>query len=96
MESLHLYIQYILDPTVRFEKSIDKPAEVDAEKKSIYEPIVEDMKKKYNIKFDIQVIGILIGARGSMSNYTKTLLKDLNLPASLFVDIATSVVNGSI
>jgi len=62
---------YILDPTIRYEKSNDQPMEVHLEKKSIYDPVVEDMKSKYKLNFNIEVIGILVGARGSISNYAR-------------------------
>jgi len=69
--------------------------EVHLEKKSIYDPVVEDMKSKYKLNFNIEVIGILVGARGSISNYTRNLLKNINLPTSVFMDMATSAVKGS-
>ncbi|KAJ4450978.1 hypothetical protein ANN_02413 [Periplaneta americana] len=54
---------YIIDPTVRFETDEEQPAEVDNEKKNIYNPAIPYyLKKKYQLK-ELEVIGLLVGAR---------------------------------
>lgn len=40
----------ILDPTVRFEKSALQALEVNNEKKSIYEPCIPDLARRYNVE----------------------------------------------
>ncbi|KAJ4433747.1 hypothetical protein ANN_16059 [Periplaneta americana] len=54
---------YIIDPTVRFETDEEQPAEMDNEKKNIYNPTIPYYLKKYQLK-EHEVIGLLVGARG--------------------------------
>ncbi|KAJ4440746.1 hypothetical protein ANN_08970 [Periplaneta americana] len=51
---------FIIDPTVRFETNEEQPAEVDKEKKNIYNPTIP----YYQLE-ELEVIGLLIGARGA-------------------------------
>ncbi|KAJ4441445.1 hypothetical protein ANN_11300 [Periplaneta americana] len=53
---------YIIDPTVRFETDEEQPAEVDNEKKNIYNPTIPYYLKKYQLK-ELEVMGLLVGAR---------------------------------
>ncbi|KAJ4432633.1 hypothetical protein ANN_21256 [Periplaneta americana] len=53
---------YIIDPTVRFETDEEQTAEVDNEKKNIYNPTIPYYLKKYQLK-ELEVIGLLVGAR---------------------------------
>ena len=55
----------ILDPTVRFETYADQPIEVNLEKRNIYLPTIPYYKKKYKLQ-DINVIGLMTGARGTI------------------------------
>jgi len=85
-----------VDPTVRFETNECQPVDVDKEKKEIYEPVCDELMKKYNIKFKIEVIGLLVGARGVIFKDFHTLSKPLNLPKKLIYDIALTAVKGSV
>ncbi|KAJ4429595.1 hypothetical protein ANN_21780 [Periplaneta americana] len=58
---------YILDPTIRFEIHADQPHEVDSEKKRIYDPTIPFYKDKYSLSH-IDVIGLMVGARGKEEN----------------------------
>ncbi|KAJ4437590.1 hypothetical protein ANN_17735 [Periplaneta americana] len=53
---------YIIDPTVHFETDEEQPAEVDNEKKNIYNPTIPYYLKKYQLK-ELEVIGLLVEAR---------------------------------
>uniref|UniRef100_A0A8D8VK96 Reverse transcriptase n=1 Tax=Cacopsylla melanoneura TaxID=428564 RepID=A0A8D8VK96_9HEMI len=53
----------IVDPTVRIESNENQPYDVNDEKRSIYNPTIPYYKNKYGLN-EIEVIGLLIGARG--------------------------------
>ncbi|KAJ4434213.1 hypothetical protein ANN_22761 [Periplaneta americana] len=53
---------FIIDPTVRFETDEEQPAEVDKEKKNIYNPTIPYYLQKYQLE-ELEVIGLLVGAR---------------------------------
>ncbi|KAJ4449524.1 hypothetical protein ANN_00925 [Periplaneta americana] len=53
---------FIIDSTVRFETDEEQPAEVDKEKKNIYNPTIPYYLQKYQLE-ELEVIGILVGAR---------------------------------
>ncbi|KAJ4431161.1 hypothetical protein ANN_19756 [Periplaneta americana] len=65
---------YILDPTIRFETHADQPQEVDSEKKRIYEPTIPFYKDKYSLSH-IGVIGLMVGARGTIPSFFANKLK---------------------
>jgi len=91
------HIGYIIDPTIRLENSLNQSIEVDTEKKNIYIPCVKDLKEKYKFKHHIEVIGLFIGARGTISEFcSKTLTEKLKLPKSVCKDIALAAVKGSV
>lgn len=73
-------IGYILDPTIRFERSKNQPTEVDREKKAIYEPTINYFKNKYKIN-EIEVIGLFIGARGTISKFFKDFAQRFGIPS---------------
>ncbi|KAJ4429474.1 hypothetical protein ANN_21643 [Periplaneta americana] len=54
---------YIIDTTIRIETGSSQPEDVNQEKINIYLPTVDYFKAKYQLE-DIEVIGLLIGARG--------------------------------
>ncbi|PSN50363.1 hypothetical protein C0J52_07611 [Blattella germanica] len=56
---------YIIDPTIRTESYEDQPRDIQEEKCSIYIPTTPFYKDKYNLT-SIEVIGLLVGARGTM------------------------------
>ncbi|KAJ4443655.1 hypothetical protein ANN_05330 [Periplaneta americana] len=54
---------YILDPTIKFDSHQNQPEEVNLEKRAIHEPTIPYYKTSYKLK-DIEVIGLMVGARG--------------------------------
>ncbi|KAJ4443740.1 hypothetical protein ANN_05518 [Periplaneta americana] len=86
---------YILDPTIRFETHADQPHEVDSEKKRIYEPTIPIYKDKYSLShFD--VIGLMVGARGTIPSFFANKCKNLGLTHSIVKEIAISALKGSV
>ena len=86
---------FILDPTVRYETSPDQPGEVHEEKCKIYEPTISYFQELYKVKH-ISVVGLLIGARGSIPKFVVNSLQKLGLGRELFLDIAILSVKGSL
>jgi len=82
---------YIVDPTIRFETNPDQPNEVNKEKQDIYQDCIPYLQKTYKIKYPIEVVGLLIGARGTISLSTQNSIKRLNLPKNIENLIALAV-----
>ncbi|KAJ4443473.1 hypothetical protein ANN_05145 [Periplaneta americana] len=53
---------FIIDPTMRFGTNKEQPAEVNKEKKDIYNPTIVYYLQKYQLK-ELEIIGLLVGAR---------------------------------
>ena len=85
----------IIDPTIRMESTSGQAADVDNEKKQIYEPCIPDLSKKCNIS-NWKVVGLLIGARAAVHNFCMIFLLNIKLPLSLLKSICTSVLKDSI
>lgn len=85
----------ILDPTVRFESHVGQPEEVDAEKKSIYQPTVNYYRTKYHLD-NISVHGLMIGARGTIPKFLVQLWDSLGLNRTRLNDIAIAAIRGSV
>jgi hypothetical protein len=86
---------YIIDPTVRFENSLNQPDEVDKEKKIIYEPTGPYFIEKYKLR-KISVIGLLFGSRGTVNkNYLKFRRK-FKIPKSIDRTIILSILKNSV
>ncbi|KAJ4447283.1 hypothetical protein ANN_09287 [Periplaneta americana] len=86
---------YILDPTIRFETHADQPHEVDSEKKRIYEPTIPFYKDKYSLSH-IDVIGLMVGARGTIPSFFANKCKNLGLTHSIVKEIAINAFKGSV
>ena len=86
---------YIIDPTVRFETSKNQPDDVNNEKKQIYEPTIPYYIQEYKLE-SIEVIGILIGARGTIPHKFVCFCKDFHLPNSLIQSVALTSLKYSI
>ncbi|KAJ4444029.1 hypothetical protein ANN_05818 [Periplaneta americana] len=86
---------YILDPTIRFETHADQPHEVDSEKKRIYEPTIPFYKDKYSLSH-IDVIGLMVGARGTIPCFFANKCKNLGLTHIIVKEIAINALKGSI
>lgn len=85
---------YILDPTVRFETSQDQAEEVNEEKQSIYEPCIPDIQAKCKLK-NIEVIGLLVGARGTIPKFFSEICKKFKIEKSVVEEIGIEAVRGS-
>lgn len=85
---------YILDPTVRFEIDQNQAEEVNNEKKSIYEPCIPDIQAKCKLK-NIEVIGLLLGARGTIPNFFMEICQRFKIEKSTIEEIGIEVVRGS-
>ncbi|KAL1446364.1 hypothetical protein WDU94_005663, partial [Cyamophila willieti] len=85
----------IIDPTVRFELHSNQPNEVNQEKKDIYIPTVPYYKEKYGLN-EIEVRGLLIGARGTITSFFKSFSAEFNISEASQKIISQSVIRSSI
>ena len=85
---------FIIDPTIRMETSVDQPQQVDTEKKLHYEPCVPYFQAKYKLH-NIEVIGLLVGARGTITTFFENFRKQFGIPKKVIDDIVISVIRGS-
>ncbi|KAJ4441965.1 hypothetical protein ANN_11829 [Periplaneta americana] len=67
---------------------------VNQEKINVYLPTVDYFKAKYQLQ-NIEVIGLLIGARGVIPKFFERFRKTFELPQTLTTDIITSVLKRS-
>ncbi|KAJ4435932.1 hypothetical protein ANN_18554 [Periplaneta americana] len=86
---------FIIDPTVRVETYENQPGEVHQEKCDIYDPTIPYYKEKYHLT-SIEVIGLLIGARGTITKRFAHFCKKFDLGQTLVTEISLSAVKGSI
>ncbi|KAJ4442291.1 hypothetical protein ANN_12159, partial [Periplaneta americana] len=84
---------YIIDPTIRIETGSSQPEDVNQEKINIYLPTVDYFKAKYQLE-DIEVIGLLIGARGVIPKFFECFRKTFELPQTLTADVNSPDDNG--
>jgi hypothetical protein len=85
----------LIDPTIRFEHSDgDQFADVDREKKDIYEPCVSYLVDEYALT-SISVHGLYFGARGTIVRPVADFFRKHQLPTSLLTDIVLSIINDS-
>ncbi|KAJ4435170.1 hypothetical protein ANN_23746 [Periplaneta americana] len=85
---------YIIDPTIRIETGSSQPEDINQEKINIYLPTIDYFKAKYQLE-NIEVIGLLIGARGVIPKFFESFRKTFELPLTLTTDIITSVLKRS-
>jgi len=86
---------YILDPTIRFETVGNQPEEVNLEKKAHYDSVIPYFKDKYKLA-DIEVIGLFIGARGTISVDFENFRTKFDLSKEMRNNIALSVIKSSV
>ena len=86
---------YILDPTIRFETGGNQPEEVNLEKKAHYDSVIPYFKDKYKLA-DIEVIGLFIGARGTISLDFENFRTKFDLSKEMRNSIALSVIKSSV
>ncbi|KAJ4450989.1 hypothetical protein ANN_02424 [Periplaneta americana] len=77
---------------VRFESSEEQPREVSKEKRAIYLPCCSDLETKYNIK-TWDVIGIMIGTRGTNPRESLEVFRKLKVPDSTLDMISSTALN---
>ncbi|KAJ4445176.1 hypothetical protein ANN_06977 [Periplaneta americana] len=86
---------YIIDPTVHFETDEEQPAKVDNEKNNIYNPTIPYYLKKYQLK-ELEVIGLMVGARGTATLFMKDVFQRLGIPKSIIPIVTLAALKGSI
>jgi hypothetical protein len=84
----------IIDPTIRFETHKNQPDEVNIEKRKIYEPCEKYLKEKYELN-SINVIGLMIGSRGTITKLFVDIMNQFGLPSKFKNDIVILVLKGS-
>ena len=89
---------YIIDPTVRWEDNHDVGKEVQEEKQAIYESCYDDLCKKYPIieKRDCEVIGLWMGARGTVSTQMVDFFDRFHLDKKALPELAETVLSCSV
>ena len=96
----------ILDPTVRWEQNTKEgnasaeekkshSQKVDEEKRKYYMDCVPDLKKSYGLE-EIEIKGLLIGARGTIFKFFEEVRKLLGLPKDLSKKVAVAAIKGSV
>ena len=85
---------FIIDPTVRIEVDEQQPEAVNVEKQGIYNPCIPYLKDKYDLE-EMEVIGLLVGARGTIPQFFKDFANQFRIPKSVIDSIAISAVKGS-
>ena len=85
----------LLDPTIRFEINEQQPLEVCREKQNIYEPCCDHLGKQYNIR-TWKVIGLMFGARRTISRNTLEILKNLKVSDKTIIAIVSSILKSSL
>jgi len=84
----------VLDPTIRMETGVDQPESVNTEKKGIYDPCIPYLKDKYKLR-SVEVIGLFIGSRGTITTFLHEFVKQHKLGKSLLDEIVISVLKSS-
>ncbi|KAJ4451567.1 hypothetical protein ANN_03036 [Periplaneta americana] len=79
---------FIIDPTVRFETNEEQPAEVDKEKKNIYDPTTPYYLQKYQLE-ELEVIDFWL--EQERSRRMGSILADLNPLEFAFWDVESRV-----
>jgi uncharacterized alpha/beta hydrolase family protein len=85
---------FMIDPTVRFEIDVNQPESVNLEKITKYTPAIMDLLEKYQLN-EIEIIGLFVGARGTISNLFENFRKRFQLPKKLNQDVALAAIKGS-
>ncbi|KAJ4450977.1 hypothetical protein ANN_02412 [Periplaneta americana] len=78
---------YILDPTIRFETHQNQPEDVNIEKRRIYEPSIPYYKTSYKL-MDIEVIGLMVGARGTITKQFVSFCHKFGVPTTTIKEIS--------
>jgi Reverse transcriptase (RNA-dependent DNA polymerase) len=85
---------YIIDPTVRLETDKDQPVNVHLEKTNIYTPCIPYLLHRYQLA-SLEVIGLLVGARGTITTFFDDFRRKFGLPSQVLEDVALVALKGS-
>jgi hypothetical protein len=86
---------YILDPTVRFERSSSQPLDVNKEKKAVYEPTINYFISKFKLK-QVEVIGLMVGARGTIPGFFNEFRKRFGFSKEFLKDVVLLALRRSV
>ena len=67
---------------------------MDVEKKGHYEPCIPYFQAKYGLQ-NIEVIGLLVGARGTIPTFFETFRNRFKIPKATVQDIVIATIRGS-
>jgi hypothetical protein len=73
---------------------MEQPQLVHEEKAIYYDQSIPYFKDKYKIK-SMETIGLLVGARGTITTFFENFRKRFKLPQSLSEDVALAAIKGS-
>ena len=77
------------------EQDVNQAEAVHQEKRAIYEPCIPYFKEKLGLD-DIKVVGLYVGARGTITKFFLDFMKEHHLPAKLVEDVVTAVLKKSV
>ncbi|KAJ4434783.1 hypothetical protein ANN_23354 [Periplaneta americana] len=90
-------IGFIIDPTIRFEGAELQPQEIDLKKKRHYEPYFPYLEEKYHISIcRWKVIGLLFGARSTISRFCINFFHRFHIDLLELQDIAINILRHSL
>ena len=84
----------MLDPTIRFEQGVSQPEEVNKEKQDWYKDSIPIYMEKLKLK-SLKIIGLLVGARGTITNHFVKTCKEFNIPDKGIEEISTIALRRS-
>ena len=89
---------YLIDPTIRYETNRPMDEIVQNEKRSIYEPCINDLRDKYKHlgERNYEVIGVWMGARGTVGESLLSLFNRFDLPKDQLPAMAAKAISDSI
>ena len=89
---------YIIDPTIRFEGNDDMDKTVREEKERIYRPCIPDLGERYKAygRREFEVLGIWLGARGTVGRSLVELFERFGLDKSKLPELAETALTDSI
>lgn len=94
IESFHKQA-YIIDPTIRFESYLNQSADVHTEKTKIYAPTINFYKTKFNVN-SIDIIGLFLGSRGTLTKRYIEFWSKFQLPRSLDKILILKILRSSV
>ena len=86
---------WILDPTIRMENTKEQPLEVHDQKVNHYTSCIDHYKEEFGVE-NIEIIGLMIGARGTITKQFLEFCKQFEIPSKTIEDIILKVVEWSV